>query len=174
MQKTDKTLIHTALLCEAISTIQYLKLIKNKDYPYLYENKNYVLLVSGIGKENTLKTLDEVFKNQIFKKAINIGIVGCKDKTINIGTLCCPTHNLTNILHTTLSTKDFAIENKEDIKTTLVDMESKYFFQKCEENCINEIYCFKVVSDYLDAKIPKKEFVTSLIQKNMQILKEYL
>jgi nucleoside phosphorylase len=83
----SKTLIHTALLCEAQPIIQYLKLLKNKDVPNMYENETHILMVSGIGKTATLKALTPIFNNYPVKKAINIGIAGCQDNTLAIGTL---------------------------------------------------------------------------------------
>jgi len=169
----SKTLIHTALLCEAQPIIQYLKLLKNKDVPNMYENETHILMVSGIGKTATLKALTPIFNNYPVKKAINIGIAGCKDNTLAIGTLCCTTHALNNIVFTTLSTHESAIDNNEALTTVLVDMEAQYFFDVCKSFVPHEsIYCLKVVSDYLSTTIPTKEFVSGLIQKNMALIKE--
>lgn len=171
----SKTLIHTALLCEVQPLIQYLKLFKNKDFPQIYENESYVVIISGIGKNATQKALQLIFNNYSIHKAINLGIVGCKDKQIPIGTLCCTTHTLKNIRHESLSTHDSPLDDKEKLQTTLVDMEADYFLEECEKFLKKEkIYCLKVVSDYLSQEIPKKQFVTDLIQKNIPIIKEIL
>lgn len=175
MSNLSKILIHTALLCEAQPFIQTLKLIKNKTVPNVYENETHVLIVSGIGKTATFQALETIFKEYVIHKAFNIGIAGCQDESIAIGTLCCSTHHLNMVLFTTLSTSDTVIEDKKKIKTTLVDMESHYFMQMCQEHLPKEeIYCFKVVSDYLSATIPSKQFVTSIIQQNIFKLKEIL
>lgn len=175
MSNHSKTLIHTALLCEAQSIIQFLKLIANKTVPNIYENDSYVLVVSGIGKDATIEALTKIFQMYTLHKAINIGIAGCKDESIAIGTLCCCTHSLPNILHTTLSTSLNAITNKEKLSSTLVDMEAQFFMNVCEQYLPKEkIFCLKVVSDYLSSQIPKKQFVIELIQKNMPLIKEIL
>lgn len=175
VSNTSKTLIHTALLCEAQPLIQYLKLFKNKEFPNIYENDQYVLIVSGIGKIATQMALELIFKTYKIHKALNIGIAGCKEETISIGTLCCTTHILNNIRYETLITHDKPLENKEQLSTTLVDMEANYFLKKCEAFLDKEkIYCLKVVSDYLSREIPKKQFVTDLIQKNIPLIKEIL
>lgn len=174
VSNTTKTLIHTALLCEAQAFIQLLKLKKINSK--LYENERYSLLISGIGKENTQKHLRDIFKIKRFSKAFNIGVAGCKDENIDIGTLFCTTHKeLKNIAYASLSTADKALNSKEQLLTTLVDMEAKYFIQICEKHILKEsIYSFKVVSDYLSAAIPKKALITALIQKNLPLIKEII
>lgn len=175
MSNSSKTFIHTALLCEAQPLIQYLKLVKNKDFPTLYENDQYVLMVSGIGKTATQTALQFILNQYLLKKAINIGIAGCKDRTIPIGTLCCTTHIINNIRYESITSYDKPLDNHEELTTTLVDMESQYFLEMCKAFIEKEkCYCFKVVSDYLSKEIPKKQFVTDLIQKNILLIKEIL
>lgn len=175
MSNLSKTLIHTALLCEAQPLIQSLKLIKNKIVPNIYENETYILVVSGIGKRATLQALETIFKTYCVHKALNIGIAGCKEESIAIGTLCCSTHHFNNIRFATLSTFDAAVEDKKSVETTLVDMEFHSFMQICQEHLPKEqIFCFKIVSDYLSATLPSKQFVTSIIQQNILTLKEIL
>ncbi len=60
-----KTLIHTALLAEAQPLINFLKLkqnislnLPNGNKIFFDDNENYILIVSGIGKENTIKSLN--------------------------------------------------------------------------------------------------------------------
>lgn len=54
-------------------------------------------------------------------------------------------------------------------------MEAQFFMNVCEQYLSKEkIFCLKVVSDYLSANIPKKQFVIELIQKNMPLIKEIL
>ncbi|MFA7083245.1 MAG: nucleoside phosphorylase [Arcobacteraceae bacterium] len=174
MSNSSKTLIHTALLCEAQTLIQFLKL--HKINSNLYENEKYSLVISGIGKLATQKYLTKILQKQKFNKAINIGIAGCQDETIAIGTLFCTTHkSLENIPYATLSTVDIALNCKKKLTTLLADMEAKYFIQICETFVAHEnIYCLKIVSDYLSSDIPKKAFVTTLVQKNLPLIKEIL
>ncbi len=169
----SKTFIHTALLSEAQSLINFLKLkqdftIENlpKDNKLFFDKDNkYILVVSGMGKENTNKALDFIYKNYDIKKAINIGIAGCSDSSIKIGTFFCVNRLLPNINFAPITTVDKALESDEELESILVDMEAKYFLEKSKEHT-KDVYSFKVVSDYLDATISKKSFVIELIEKN--------
>ncbi len=155
------TLIHTALLCEAMPIIQRLKLKKiSKNF---YQKDKIYLLVSGIGEKNTKRVLNDFLYAHEVKKAINIGIAGCGDKNIAIGDIFCINKTLPNIPSCSLT----SVKKPTDkIDTTLVDMEAKFFSEICKKYEI-EYIIFKVVSDYLDDTIPKKEFVSSLIQKSL-------
>lgn len=177
-----KTLIHTALLPEAQFLINFLKLKQDFTVQKLYNipsnmklftNDDIILLVSGMGKTNTLTSLSFVFKHFAIKKAINIGIVGCKDKSIKIGTLFCTTKNCVNVENASITTVDKPLDNKENLKTMLVDMESSHFHEECSKY-INEIYILKVVSDHLDITIPKKAFVIELIKNSYKLWKKIL
>jgi len=164
-----KTLVHVALKHEAKPIIEYFKLQCVQTKPFkIYEKDDIVLVVCGMGKENTLH-VKEVFKKYDIKKAINVGIAGCKDKTIEIGSIFCTTHQIKNIKFTTLSTVNEPLDNPKNLKTTLVDMESKHFISTCKEFLdIKDIYILKVVSDHLDTSIPKKEFVWKIIELNLK------
>lgn len=171
--KIKNTLICCALLAEAKPFIGTLKL--TKEAPNIYANETIALLISGIGFENTKQTLSEIFRSYSFEKALNIGIAGCSDKTIPIGTLFCTTHKLESIEKTTLKSYEKPVTCKEDVRTTLVDMEADIFLKECEKYLKKEnIYIFKVVSDYLESTIPSKSFVNSLIQKNIKKVKKYV
>lgn len=175
------TLIHTALLSEAQPLINFLKLIQKTDIPNLPygaklftdKDKKYLLIVSGIGKENTQKSLDFIFKNFDISKAINVGITGCSDNSVKIGTLFCVNRLLPNINFAPITTVDTPLESDEALETLLVDMEAKYFLETSKSNCKN-IYIFKIVSDHLDIEIPKKSFVIDIIQKTLPIWKKYI
>lgn len=176
---SSKTLIHTALLSEARPIIDFLKL-KQDNYVQnlpthckLFSNQDYILIVSGIGKEKTLSALDCVIKIVDIKHAINIGIAGCVDTSIEIGTLFCINENIDNIPRTTITTVDMPCDNKDSLSSLLVDMESRYFeiFFK-NKDC--DYTVLKVVSDYLEPSIPKKSFVINLIQKSLKQWKHIL
>ncbi len=177
----SQTLIYTALLPEAQSLINFLKLKQDsnvQDLPngnklFTDENNEYILIVSGIGKENCEKSLNFVYKNYKIKKAINIGIAGCSDASIKIGTLFCTNRLLPNINFASITTVDTVLESDENLETILVDMESSYFQEISKKYC-NNIYTFKVVSDYLEINIPKKDFVIKLIQGSLEKWKKYL
>ena len=55
------TLIHTALQSEAQAIIENYKLNLLQKNPRIYTNDTILLLVSNIGKENTINTLEMVF-----------------------------------------------------------------------------------------------------------------
>lgn len=164
----EKVLIHTAFFAEAKPLVEYFKLRCTQTKPYkIYEDDNILLMISGMGKENTLHVKDILIKHNI-AKAINIGIAGCKDKNIEIGTLCCTNHNIESIRYESLTTVAQPLDNSKDLKTTLVDMEADAFLFICKE-FLNEsnIFILKVVSDYLDTTIPKKDFVWKIIKQNL-------
>ncbi|MBL0687551.1 MAG: nucleoside phosphorylase [Sulfurospirillum sp.] len=164
------TFIHTALTCEAKPIVEYFKLQCMQTKPYkIYKKNNIILIVSGIGKEKTALYVKDIFKKFNIKKAINVGIVGCKNKKIKIGSLFCTNRRLENIQHATLTSVDKALENNENLKTTLVDMEAKMFLHVSSKFLSQkDIYVLKVVSDHLDTTIPKKEFVWNIIEKNLK------
>jgi len=177
----SKTLIYTALFSEAQSLINFLKLkqdnsvqnIPNGNKLYSDEDDKYLLIVSGIGKNNCLKSLNFIYENFEIKKAINIGIAGCSDGSVKIGTLFCTNKLLFGINFASITTVDTPLETDENLETLLVDMEAKYFEEISKKYC-NDIYTFKVVSDYLEIKIPEESFVIDLIQNSLDKWKKYL
>jgi translation elongation factor EF-G len=161
-------LIHCALQSEAQALIEHFKLNKKQTNPKIYLNDNIVLVVSNIGKQNTFKALQIVFDNYKISKAINIGIAGCSDRNIQIGAFFCTNHKLPNIDCMPLQTVNNAQTNKTK-NHSLYDMEAKYFENICEKYLTQEnIFVFKIVSDYLDDTILNKEMVKQLIKKNIK------
>ncbi|WP_320036033.1 nucleoside phosphorylase [Halarcobacter sp.] len=177
----SKTFIHTALLSEAQALINSLKLKQDNSVQNLPKNsklfkdedEKYLLIVSGMGKENCINSLEYVYENYKISKAINIGIAGCSDSSVKIGTLFCTNRLLPNINFAPITTVDEPLEDDENLETLLVDMEAKYFLETSKKYCDN-LFCFKVVSDYLEIEIPKKSFVIELIEKTKQSWKKYL
>jgi len=163
------TFIHTALKHEAKPIIEYFKLQCIQTKPYkIYSKNDILLIVSGMGAQNTLH-VKEAFKKYNIEKAINVGIAGCKDKTIEIGSIFCTTHQIEDIKYTTLTTVDEPLSNSKNLNTTLVDMEADSFISTCKEFLdIKDIYILKVVSDHLNTSIPKKEFVWKIIEQNLK------
>lgn len=165
-----KTLIHTALKQEAKPIIEYFKLQCSQTKPYkIYTKENLVLIVGGIGKDKTSLHVKDIFTKYTIDKAINIGIAGCKDRDIEIGSLFCTNHHLDFIETASLTTVDEPLDDDKDLNTNLVDMEAEHFISTCKEFLdIKDIYILKVVSDHLDTTIPKKEFVWKIIEKNLK------
>ncbi len=175
----QKTLIHCALLSEAQAIIELLKLqreVSIQDLPKgvkLFISENYLLIVSSIGKDNTKNALEFVFQNYAIKKAINIGIAGCCDSSIKIGTLFSTNRLLPHINFASITTVDEPLDSDENLQTLLVDMEAKYFKTLASKYC-DDIYIFKIVSDYLDCSIPKKAFVIEIVRNSLPLLRKYL
>jgi len=177
----SQTLIFTALLPEAQPIINFLKLKQDKSVQNLPKNlkiftsldNKHLLVVSGIGKENTIKSLQFIYENYNIEKAINLGIAGCCDSSIKIGTLFCTNRLLPNINFAPITSVEKPLDSDEDLETLLVDMEAKYFLEISKNYC-KDIYVFKVVSDYLDIKIPQKSFVIKLIENSKDKWKKYL
>ncbi len=177
----SKTLIYTASLSEAQPLINFLNLkqditvenLPNDNKLFTDEKNEYLLVVSGIGKKHCKKSLEFVYENYEIKKAINIGIAGCSDGSIKIGTLFSTNRLLPNINFGSITTVDSTLESDEDLETILVDMESWYFQEISKKHC-SDIFTFKVVSDYLEIDPPKKDFIIELIQNSIPKLKKYL
>ena len=170
MPNTHKTLIHTALYPEAKPLIQYFNLVQNKSYEPLkiFENNQYILVVSGMGQVKTTDALVFVFEIFNINKAVNIGIAGCIDKRIKLGSLFCTNHSLPNIQTASLTTVDEPLEDASLLKTLLVDMEAKSFVQCARKNLNKEnVFVFKIVSDYLSKEIPDKSLVYNSIKKSI-------
>lgn len=162
-----KTLIHTALVAEAKIIIKSLKLTCKEKIPYnIYTNNDVVLVVSGMGDENTKNALlytQKLYTPEIF---INFGVVGCTDKNIKIGSLFCTNLQDLDIEFATISSHKNIVTCKDNIKTTLVDMESEAFLKNTPKDA--KKYVFKVVSDYLEDKILSKNELNILIQKSLK------
>jgi len=170
------TLIHTALQSEAQSIIEYFKLTRDNSLDIkVYSNHEILVLISGIGKENTKTSLAKIFKIFTIAKAINIGIAGCSDNTCNIGKIFCVNKQLNDINYMDLKTVDKAQTTNDISTTTLFDMEGSYFQEACLDHLeMKDIYIFKVVSDHLNDTIPSKEFVKQLIKKHIKSIKRWI
>lgn len=162
-----KTLIHTAFFAEAKPIIEHLKLQCTQSKPYkIYQKDDIILIVSGMGAKNTLH-VKKIFETYEIRKAINIGIAGCVNASTPIGSLVCTTHQFDDVAFETISSVAKPCEDKEKLTTTLVDMEAETFLHVSKEFLhVEDIYIFKIVSDHLDATIPKKEFVWEIIGKH--------
>ncbi len=163
------TLIHTAFKDEAKPLVEYFRLKRIQTNPYrLYFSNSIVLIASGLGAKNTLH-IESIFKQYDIEKAINIGVVGCKDESIEIGSLFCTNQKLDSIEYASLRTVDAPLDNDRNLEATLVDMEAKTFLSVSQKYLqVKSIFVLKIVSDHLDTTIPKKEFVWKIIEKNLK------
>lgn len=152
--------------CEAQGIVEYLKLTKTSKNTF--ENDDILLLVGGIGKEKTIISLEDIYIKYTFTKAINIGIAGCNDTAYPIGELVCTTHQLEGIHHLPIITVDTPASSSISV-TSLYDMESSYFIDITSKYIQKEnIYVFKVISDYLDTTVPCKDFIKKLIKQTIK------
>jgi hypothetical protein len=172
MKTKIKTLIHTALVAEAKPIIGHFKLKCIEKIPFnIYKNDNILLIVSGIGGEKTRQALTYALSLYEPKIAINIGIAGCKDKSVKIGSLFCATHKNTPMPYVLVSSCENPATDAQTIHSPLADQESETFL-KVMPNGV-EKYVFKIVSDYLEPTIPSKAKVGELIQKSINLWSAY-
>lgn len=170
------TLIHTALQSEAQTFIEKYKLQKVNSLPKIYANENIIVLIGGIGKENTYNSLEFIFEHYTILKALNIGIAGCSDTTIEIGELFCTNKELEDINSMSCKTVDTPqLPTSHLALNTLYDMEVSYFLETVNNHLKQkDVYVFKIVSDHLDGTIPKKDFVKKLINDKFTQISKYL
>jgi len=70
---------------------------------------------------------------------------------------------------------DEPLDDKDKLDAMLVDMEAKSFLHVSKQYLKDEnIFVFKVVSDYLDKTIPRKEFVENLIKNSIKSWENYI
>jgi len=171
-------LIYTALLCEAQTFIEKLKLKKISSTPKIYADDNYIICIGGVAQKNTKNSLNYIFQNYNIDKAINIGIAGCGDTTIKIGELFCTNRVLDKIPHKKLITSNTPVvkNSTRSLKhLELYDMEGRYFEDICSDHLEKEnIYIFKIVSDHLQNTKLSKDFVKSLIFNNLNTLLNFV
>lgn len=164
--------------CEAQGIVEYLKLTKTSKNTF--ENDDILLLVGGIGKEKTIISLEDIYSKYTFTKAINIGISGCDDTSYQIGELVCTTHTIDGIHRLPIITVDTPASSSISVTqslshsvASLYDMESSYFVQISSKYVQKQnIYIFKVISDYLDTTIPNKDFVKKLIKNRLNDIRK--
>ncbi|MEA3513142.1 MAG: hypothetical protein U9R37_06030 [Campylobacterota bacterium] len=168
-------LIHTALLCEAQIFIERFKLKKISSTPKIYKNDYFILCISGIGKENTLKNIKFIFNNYTIKKAFNIGIAGCNNKDIKIGDIFITNKTITDIKYMNLITKNTITNTNTVNRVSLFDMEGIYFLDLSMKYISNDnIFIFKIVSDHLNTNHINKQFVKHLIVDKFITIKKYM
>lgn len=167
-------LIHTALLCEAQTFIEYYKLKKIHSTPKIYANDEMIICISGIKAKNTLSSLDYVYSNFNITKAFNIGVAGCNNSNIKIGNLYCTNQRVKEIETLPLITSDTVVTSSNALATSLYDMEAKFFYEQSQNYLKKEdIFIFKIVSDHLSSKILQKDFIKNLISKQ-KILYQFI
>ena len=188
MIKSIMVYIIVALLAEAKSIIKKYKLSKREDNFFLiFENNQICLIISGIGKINssiaTTYIISKIKESDL--KIINLGM--CTSKNINspigefiyISKLIDKSTNNSYHLHhkngSSLTCVDQALNSSSTIKSEFADMESIGFYLSAKKFInIENIYIIKVVSDILDDRVLKNDFINSIFEKNIDKISEYI
>ena len=163
------TLIHTAMLCEALPIIQYFKLKEQQNKPFkLYSGNSILLAVSGIGRQAAGRVIKSCLQNHSVERAINIGIAGCNNPQISIGAVYSVYGGPEHLPAMPLITVDQPVDYLPQHQSTLVDMEGSEFVKTlCGVIKNQDIHVIKVVSDHLKTAIPEKQFVSKLIAESI-------
>ena len=181
------TLIHTALLEEAAPIIHYLGLKQFDIKPYrLFRGAGVLLVVSGVGRQATRDALSWICSRFKISKAINIGMAGCSEPTIELGTLVAVQGgpgNLPQLPRLPLKTVDEPVRDLTSLppgindfqfgigedeaqigQSVLVDMEAAEFAAVLRGRLSTcNIHVLKVVSDHFEDTILKKKDIHRLI-----------
>lgn len=168
-------LIHVALFIEAKPLIEHFNLKQYDTKPFkIFKNDEFVLIVSGLGKENTQKALEIVFEKYKIQNVFNVGTAGCSDKSIPLHSLFCTNRNDTILEYLPCTTVDTPQKYCDD-ETMLYDMEAQYFLQASQQHLDEQnIYVLKIVSDHCDDSVFKKEIVYNMVKKNIQKIQEVI
>ena len=160
-------LLYFALRSEAQYFIEKLKATKISSK--LFRADNFFILIGGVGKKNTILTLEKFLSNHQIKAAFNIGIAGSNDKSILLGS-CFACTKQTPLPFKTLVSNLTPVYESNLKQSTLYDMEGAFFLQVCQKYLPQkEIHIIKVVSDHLDSHSHiTKAFVKKLMIQNYQ------
>ncbi len=173
-------LFQTATLTEAKPIIDRydLKLYEKKPFS-IYKNENLALIISKIGKIDASIAASYAFCKFEISKIINIGICSCKNekdlyKMFRIKSVIDKASDkkislkIKNsiFMKASLTTFDKEALHNAISPSPLIDMEA-YGFLKASMKFtkIENIYIYKVASDLLENKIPKKDEVYAMIEK---------
>ncbi|EYE89351.1 nucleoside phosphorylase [Fervidicella metallireducens AeB] len=186
--------IATALYSEAQPFIDKLNLKKDNEITkfQVFKNKNYTLIITGVGKIPSaiavtyLLSKSNIGKDDFF---INIGLCGCRDKMVSIGsTFICNKivdndtgfsyfpdilfeHPFSEGSITTYSKVVKGCKSNE----LLADMEASALFQAAGVFFQpHQIMFFKIVSDYLTGEFIPNDIVYKYISNNADKIIEFV
>lgn len=166
--------IQTALKSEAQAIVEKFKLKKFIINSYTtFKNGNIILIISGIGVQNTKKAISNLTNNfdiKVDDTILNIGICGANEKfeisqLIQISAISYKNKlvKLNNATKNTITCLDYECsENQYDI----VDMESFGFYEATKE--MKNVKIFKVVSDHFNPQDVSKEKTKLLISSSIE------
>ncbi len=187
-----KVLIVTALKAEAIHLISEFKLIKDSS-EHVYTNKQFAVVICGIGKNNIEPRLDAFISNQKYHDKIsllNVGICGGDPKHTLIGKgyilekiidaeskkVYRPNSQLGLFAETKkLTTVQSAVTNGERMDTEIVDMEASEIFRVGSKWISpKQMVFYKIVSDYMDCDDWTSLPVSTLIKNRMKEIRQII
>ena len=163
-------LLHFALRAEAQAFIEVLNaspypLNTLPLYAKAFRSDDTVLLIGGIGQEATRTALEAFFKtHRDIDSAFNIGIAGCNDTSVPVGTLFSYLPYRPDSAAPPIKTSVAPATRSDTKQTTLHDMECAAFYDTVQAYVAPErIGVFKIVSDHLSDAVPTKAFVKALM-----------
>jgi len=177
------TLIVCAFKQEASLIKKRLSLKKIDDNKFeIFSNSKYILIISGIGKIKSSIATTYIFAKFQIDYAVNFGFAGgvsdiselfLINKIFDIST---DSYFFPDILldldmrESSLSSFDRVVTKSDidSLKTELVDMEASAFFEASSKFlALNSIAVLKIVSDNFSSDFLSKDFIDSLLEKNI-------
>jgi len=188
-------IIVTALHPEAKPFIRHFGLKKDSTSPKvpIYRNERICVVVSGFGSIRSAiatSTILSKFKEHQNMTLFNIGISGCRDYMVPIGTPFLVNqikdHDREKQFHPDILFKhpleeadlesfNYPISREKGsiLTTLLVDMEAAGCFEAATVFLpVHQVQCIKIVSDHLNIFECTKESISELIHKNMHLIEE--
>ncbi len=180
------TLFIVALKTEALPLIEDFKLQKTESKFFTsYQNDDFVLIISGIGAIAASIAVSYACMRFKIGKIINFGIAASSDPAYKIGEIyiidkivdVC-THKVYH-LPTMRSVAQAQIhtfpipQGKKLSKVKLADMEASGFYEASVKFLPKEkILILKVVSDYMQERIPDPQQIRALVQRHLPLLRQ--
>jgi nucleoside phosphorylase len=154
--------------------ITKLRLIKQS--ASCYANDTTLLVVTGVGAQQTQKSLHDIYQRYAVTYAVNIGTCGDCGGDTPIGSLI----EIGSVKY--LKNPEILLDPSKESLTTLdkhttsgdvegyVDMEAYAFVQVAQKFLDNDrIAVYKVVSDHCDQESLGKNFVSKIIANSLEI-----
>ncbi len=165
-------LVHVALFSEARPIIDYFDLKQHETKPFkIFRSRSTLLIVSGVGEANTLAALKHVYSRYRFRKAVNVGLAGCSNHRVSLGSLYRCFGAMDEVPFLPLSTHNEPVTGFSGNHVSLVDMEGEYFLDYVRQfHSADSIWILKVVSDYLSDRIPDRNSISTMIKNTLSCL----
>lgn len=186
--------ISTAMYIEAQEFIKKLGLKRDNSINKfeVFKNDEVVLVITGVGKVKSAVALtyflarQEITPNDLY---LNFGVCGTRDRQVPQGEVFLCNKIMDNDTKFTFYPdvlfkhpfKEAGIETfsnvvvEEKAQETLVDMEASALYQAASVFFKpHQIFFIKVVSDYLNTENIDKDFISNIIEKNVDKVIEWL